>query len=353
MSTNANSDTAETESTETDDGDASAANAEPATASADTDAGSTQEPDVDQSEAETAIDDEPAESAGVEETETAEKTAAIENKNADPNASGAEDDADGKDEPAVEGPPATFQATIQGGTIKTVLKTLRAIVDEARIHIDENGISMRAVDPANVAMDDLDLTAAAFESYDATPGVIGVDLDRFADAVGMANKGDPVQLSLDQQTRKLVIHVDGLEFTMACLNPKTIRAEPEIPDLDLPAEVTLSRNTLDRGVKAADMVSDHIRFTMDEAPEQFCIEAEGDTDDVELEIDSEDLKDVTAADAEALFSLDYMKDVVRTIPKGTAVTMTVGTDFPVIMAYELADGNGHVTRMLAPRIRAD
>jgi proliferating cell nuclear antigen len=341
MSTNTNSDTAETERTETDDGDASTANA------VNTTTGRSHEPVTDHDEDET--DDEQPETAGGENSKTGEPVA----KNEREDTEAPEDSADGEDEPAVEGPPARFQAAIQGGTIKTVLTTLRAIVDEARIHIDENGISMRAVDPANVAMDDLDLTAAAFESYDATPGVIGVDLDRFADAVGMANADDLVQLSLDQQTRKLLIHVDGLEFTMACIDPGSIRAEPEIPDLDLSAEITLSRDALDRGGKAADMVSDHIKFTMDETPEQFCIEAEGNTDDVELEIDSEDLEDVTAADAEALFSLDYLKDIVRTIPKGTAVTMRFGTDLPVIMAYDLADGDGQVRRMLAPRIRTD
>ena len=332
MSTNANSDNTETESTGTD-----------------TDTGVEQEPDVDENEAEIATENEPVESSVTEDPETASGSESEEEQDAE----GAVDDADGGEESTVEGPPAKFQAAIQGGTIKTVLKTLRAIVDEARIHIDENGISMRAVDPANVAMDDLELTAAAFESYDATPGVIGVDLDRFADAVSMANKGDLVQLSLDQQTRKLLIHVDGVKFTMACLNPKTIRTEPEIPDLDHPAEVTISRSALDRGAKAADMVSDHIKFTMNDAPEQFSVEAEGDTDDVSLEIDSEELEDVTAADVEALFSLDYLKDLVRTIPKGTAVTMRFGTDLPVIMAYELADGEGQVQRMLAPRIRTD
>lgn len=116
-----------------------------------------------------------------------------------------------------------------------------------------------------VAMDDLDLSAAGFESYDATPGVIRVDLDRFADAVGMTNKGD-VQLSLDQQTRKLVIHVDGVEFTMACIDPQTIRAESEIPDLDLPAEVIISSDVLNRGVKTANMMSDHIRSRWTKRP---------------------------------------------------------------------------------------
>jgi proliferating cell nuclear antigen len=38
------------------------------------------------------------------------------------------------------------------------------------LKIDETGIRVRAVDPANVAMDDLNLSASAFESYEATFG---------------------------------------------------------------------------------------------------------------------------------------------------------------------------------------
>jgi hypothetical protein len=138
-------------------------------------------------------------------------------------------------------PPKQFRAAIQGGELKTVLKTLGAIVDETRIHIDEDGLRMRAVDPANVAMDDLELEAAAFESYDASPGLLGVNLDRFSNVVKMANKTDLVQLWFDTSTFKLVVYIDGLEFTMACLDPQTIRSEPTLPDLDLPASATVSR----------------------------------------------------------------------------------------------------------------
>lgn len=51
--------------------------------------------------------------------------------------------------------------------------------------------------------------------------------------------------------------------------------------------------------------------------------------------------------------LDCTKAPVRTIPPGTSVRMTLGTDFPLIMTYDLADGDEHGTRMLAPRIRSD
>ena len=251
------------------------------------------------------------------------------------------------------GAPTRFSGAITGGTIKTVVSTIASIVEETRIHADEDGIRIRAVDPANVAMDDIVLEAAAFESYDATSGVLGVDLERFSTIIRLANSGDLVQVSLDLETRKLVVHIDGIEFTMACLDPQTIRAEPEIPDLDLPAEATVDRDALDRGVKAADMVGDHVYVRMDEPTEALLLSADGDTDEVTLEIPREELSDVTVVEAESLFGLDFMKAIVRTIPTGTSVTMTLGTDFPLIMSYDLADGDGHVTRMLAPRIRSE
>ena len=254
------------------------------------------------------------------------------------------------DEPTSTGPPSTFRAAIQSEPLKNILRALRATVDEARVKIDETGIRIRAVDPANVAMDDLDLSASAFESYDATPGVIGVDLDRLWDPVSLANKGDLVQLHLDTESRKLVVAVTGLEFQMACLDPATIRSEPTLPELGLPASVTVDRDTLRQGVKAADLVADHVGLRMIPDEEVFRIDAEGDTDSVDFRIDADDWEAVTLTEASSLFSLDYTKKIVRTIPAGTAVTIDFGTGFPAMLSYDIGDGDGSMIRMLAPRI---
>jgi proliferating cell nuclear antigen len=254
------------------------------------------------------------------------------------------------DEPTSTGSPETFRAAIQSEPLKNILRALRATVDEARVKIDESGIRVRAVDPANVAMDDLDLSASAFESYEATPGVIGIDLDRLWDAVSLANKGDLVQLHLDTESRKLVVAVTGLEFQMACLDPATIRSEPTLPELELPASVTVDRDTFRQGVKAADLIADHVGLRMDPDEEVFRIDAEGDTDSVDFRIDADDWEAVTLAEASSLFSLDYMKKIVRTTPAGTAVRIDFGTEFPAMLSYDLGDGDGSMTRMLAPRI---
>ena len=256
-------------------------------------------------------------------------------------------------EPEATGPPTVFRAAITGGEFKSLVKSLRAIVDEARVHISETGLEVRAIDPANVAMDDFELTSAAFESYEATPGTLGLNLERLESIVKMANKGDLIQFSFDAQTRKLLIAIDGVEFTTACLDPDTIRAEPELPDLELNAQATIEQGDLSRGVKAADMVSDHIAFEMSEADRCLAISAEGDTDDIRFTLEENDLTDTSFTDAISLFSLDYLKDITKTIPKGQEVSLRFGTDFPVMMEYDIADGDGHALRMIAPRIRSD
>ena len=246
-----------------------------------------------------------------------------------------------------------FKAIVNASTLRDSLDAVSVLVDECKIRLNEEELSIRAVDPANVGMVDLTLEAAAFESYEADGGVIGVNLDRLEDIAGMANSDDLVHLELDEETRKLHIEIEGLSYTLALIDPDSIRQEPDIPDLDLPAEITLEGAQLDRGIKAADMVSDHIRLRVDETEETFHIEAEGDTDDVDLKLTSEDLINLTAGPADSLFSLDYLKDMNKAINADAEVRVELGEEFPVKLHYEFAEGLGNVTFMLAPRIQSD
>jgi proliferating cell nuclear antigen len=246
-----------------------------------------------------------------------------------------------------------FKAIVDAETLRTALDSVSVLVDECKIHLEEDGISIRAVDPANVGMVDLTLDREAFESYETDGGLIGVNLSRLEDIAGMADAGQLVNLELDEETRKLHIEFDGLEYTLALIDPDSIRQEPDIPDLDLPADIVIEGRDIDRAVTAADMVSDHIALGVDADGEFFYVDAEGDTDDVHFELDEEDLLSLEAGDAHSLFSLDYLKDMNKAIPNDGEVTIELGEEYPVKMHFEIAEGMGHVTYMLAPRIQSD
>ncbi|WP_435197560.1 DNA polymerase sliding clamp [Natronomonas sp. EA1] len=247
-----------------------------------------------------------------------------------------------------------FKAIVSAETLRDTLDSVSVLVDECKIRLEEDGLSIRAVDPANVGMVDLTLAASAFESYETDgDGVIGVNLSRLEEFAGMADAGQLIQLELDEETRKLHIKIEGLEGTLALIDPESIRQEPDLPDLDLPATVVVEGRDINRAVKAADMVSDHIALGVDADAETFYVDAEGDTDDVHLELEREDLIDLSAGDARSLFSLDYLKDMNKAIPGDAEVTLELGEEFPVKLHFELAEGACQVTYMLAPRIQSN
>ena len=246
-----------------------------------------------------------------------------------------------------------FNAIVRAETLQATLDSVGVLVDECKIHLDDGGIEIRAVDPANVGMVDLSLDAEAFESYEADGGLIGVNLVRLQDIAGMADSDQLVHLELDEETRKLHISIDGLEYTLALIDPESIREEPDLPDLDLAATIVIEGRDIDRAVTAADMVSDHIELGVDESDEVFYVKAQGDTDDVHLELDADDLIDLVVGPASSLFSLDYLQDMNKAIPKDTEVTMELGDEYPVKLHFDIAEGEGEVTYMLAPRIQSN
>jgi len=246
----------------------------------------------------------------------------------------------------------TFSAIVAADTLSAALEPVSALIAECKIHTTEDGLEVRGGDPANVAMIDMSLDADGFESYDADGGVIGVDLERLEDVLSMADSDDLVELDLDEETRKLHIEVDGLEFDMALIDPDSIRQEPDIPDLDLAGTYVFEGRRLDRAVSAADLCSDHIAIEA-RADSELVFEAEGDTDDVEDTLADRDLlSGMLDGDAcQSLFSLDYLKDMKKPIGSDTEVSLRVGDEMPIKMRYSAADGAVSVQNLLAPRIQ--
>ncbi|MHC3381706.1 DNA polymerase sliding clamp [Haloarcula sp. H-GB5] len=256
----------------------------------------------------------------------------------------------------VNHPPKRFSATAEADELARFLDSLTVMADECKIRTSPNGLQARAVDHANVGMVDGELNADAFESFDTTNGVLGVNLTRFEDVVNFADSGELVTLEYDTEKRKLHITVNGMEYTLALIDADTIRQEPDIPDLNLPSTLKVETGDLKRGIKAADMVSDHIEFKtqLAHSSDQLIIEAEGDTDDIKLELDDRDLIYSSIGDNVAsLFSLEYMKNIKKALPTNGSVEMEIGDEFPVKLRYGNEEETLSVEFMIAPRISSE
>lgn len=244
-----------------------------------------------------------------------------------------------------------FKAIIESEKLKETVEAVSSIVDEAKVNLTPDGISIRAVDPANVAMVSLNLKSSAFEEFTATDSELGVDLNRLTDILGMAEKAETVELDLDEESHKLVIQMSGLTYKISLLDPASIRKEPKVPQLELPAKIVLSGSDLRRAIKAAEKVSDHMCMGVD--GDTFYLEAEGDSDRMRLDMLKDQLVDLQPGDARALFSLDYLSDMIKSMGKSNEVTIELGRDYPAKLNFQIAGGAGDVSYLLAPRIESD
>ena len=245
-----------------------------------------------------------------------------------------------------------FKTTIKSEHIKDITTALKAMVSEAKWNLTPEGITIKAVDPANVAMVSLDIKKEAFEAYEATDGELGIDLTKLGGLLDMAEKDSIVELELDEVAHKLRVRMGTLQYTMALLDPSTIRKEPKVPNLDLPGTIIIKGEDIRRAVKASLTVGDYMTIGIE--GESCVMTADGDTDAVKLELLKTELIEITntGKDIKSLYSIDYLDKIGKIAAKVAQVTIHIGQDFPCKIGFDMFGGNGTVSYMIAPRVES-
>lgn len=264
------------------------------------------------------------------------------------------------DDPGAE----VAEIVTDGETIKPFLNAISRVVDEAKVHIDERGLSVTAVDPANVFMGEVALQADAFDTYGfKEETTIGVQLDGLQSAVRRARKNSGDELTLSIQDRRLTATVargyDNHEVvsqsTLDLIDPDSIRQEPHIPELD--RDVSLSVD--------ADAFTDALSYAVSGPNEQVWFKAQavnqhakalylsGETDTRKESVAISDIE--TGGTAEAVYSYDYMKEVLGGIGDVEPETITIVFDdeFPITVSMGSEDRPFKARYFLAPRVSSD
>ena len=276
-----------------------------------------------------------------------------------------EDAADDEATPETEAEPVdNMTLIVRAEVLQQAVDQLLTIVDEAILRIGYDGLSVSAVDPANVAMVDLEVEPGAFESVGDGMFPIGANLQRLDDYIDGASGGDPVTLSVDVETRSMHIEHTNVEVEMAGIDPDSIRGEPDIPEIDHTAEFDVDAKVLRDAVENAELVSDHVRFEADVDDGELVVSGQGDTDDIQTVIGADELADANfAEEVTSLYSLPYLTGgsqggskyggILKPLSSGTEVSGLFDEEYPIFLSYDFAEGFGHVQMMLAPRIQAD
>ena len=260
-----------------------------------------------------------------------------------------------------------FKAKVNANVLRECIESITAIVDEGKLRIAEDGLKLRAVDPANVAMVSFELQGDAFDEFrfavaeevksETEAGTeskaeteIGIDFVKLLGILGIGGR-EEVELELDEHAQKLFTRMGSLAYTISLLDPSSLRKEPKVPELDFPVQVIIETEEFRRTIRAAEKIGDHIVLGVD--GEVFYMEAEGEMDKLRLGLRKEQLIHLTPGTLHSLYSLDYISAMSKGMSHAENITLNLGKDYPLLIEFEVAEGKGKVSYLLAPRIESE
>jgi proliferating cell nuclear antigen len=236
--------------------------------------------------------------------------------------------------------------------LKSSIDAISNMIDEAGVIVSQEGIALRAMDPAHVALVDFKLEKEAFEEYDVNETLtLGIDLDRLNTILKRAGSSDRIELSTSD---------DGGSLRITIRNSATRRfdlplidvgeEELRVPQLEFPAKVEIDPKILSEGIKDAEIFSDHVTLRCD--AENLYISARGDLGNVEVKVSREEAVSFEVSEpCRSMFSIEYLKDMIKAGDIATTVRINLGNDIPVKLDF-LAPGVS-LSFLLAPRVESE
>lgn len=236
--------------------------------------------------------------------------------------------------------------------LRYYIDAISNMIDEAGISVGKDGITLRAMDPAHVALVDFELKKDAFDEFQVTkPLVIGIDLERFNTVLKRAGPTDKLRLEMDDDGNVLRVKFENITkrvFELPLI--EVSEGEQKVPNLEFPSQFELDPKIISEGIKDAEVVSDHVTIRADE---QFLtIEAKGDLGSAEVKISKDDaISFMSKGKSKSMFSIEYLKDMIKASDVASSVKLSLGENIPIKMDF-LAP-SARLSFLLAPRIESE
>ena len=229
------------------------------------------------------------------------------------------------------------------------------ISEEPTIVVDQDGVSVREMDPSHVAMCDFRLGKEYLDDFDCLnpPIKIALDLGNALKYFKSVRKDDYVRLAWDACDSKLRITFAGQNartFTVKTLEPTETKEDPPVPKLTLDAKVRLLTKALTHALSDLELLNDHAEISVDERIVRLTASNEGDQCDYAMERGDERLIDVRAStQAKAIYSIAWLKEFAKALSQlSEVITLELSNNMPIRVSVDLSGAQMHY--WLAPRI---
>ena len=240
---------------------------------------------------------------------------------------------------------------------KNFFGLLKILNEELTLHVDDSGIRVLGMDSSHVAMVDAKILPGLFNKFEVSEKIITINLLEFNKFLDRIGKDESPNIQYNTEEARLIILAKRQGYSRRFSLPTLEPLEEEIPEPKIlfKAKGRIITKSIDRAIKDADLVSEHVKFVLTE--DAMKINAVGDMGSAtnEYEKGSDELLELTieegVTEAAATFTLSYLKSMFGALKElAEIVTISLSTDMPIKIEAETNDPNLEIMLYLAPCI---
>jgi len=227
-----------------------------------------------------------------------------------------------------------------------IIDILSEIVAEVKIKINEFGLSITAMDPANVSMVGFKLPKSSFSLFETGEETLGVNLDNLKRILKRCGAGS--SLIMEKKENLLNIQIQDRikrNFSLGLIDVES--EEKEIPNLEFSSRVELNSIDLIDSIEDCSVVADACSFGIEEG--KFIIEAR-DLNSARSEF-SGDEANIKAENCKAKYSLEYLQKFIKASKLSEKTILNFANDHPLRM--DIRAPGMELSFILAPRVETE
>ena len=228
-----------------------------------------------------------------------------------------------------------------------IVTIISELVTEVKIKFDETGMSLTAVDPANVAMVHFRIPSDLFVEFNVDkPQSIGVNLDNLKAILRRCKPGSALTLQRHENILKIGI-LDRIrrDFNLALIDIDA--DDKEMPQWELNSVIKMNSDSFVEVIEDCLVVSDACSLIAE--PNKFIVEAFG-INSARIEFSSDEA-DIASANSMARYSLEYLNKFIKGAKISNRVQISFSSNHP--LRLDFSTGQVILSFILAPRIEQD
>jgi len=232
------------------------------------------------------------------------------------------------------------------GLFSRVIEIISELVTEVRIKINDDSLSITAMDPANVSMVNFVLPKNFFSRFEADQEVLGINLENLKRILKRSGPGSSLVMEKKENTLSIQIQ-DRIKrnFSLSLIDVET--EEKEMPNLEFSSIVELGSQDFVDSVEDCLVVSDACSFIIKEG--KFIIEAHG-LNSAMSEFSGDEAK-IQAEECKSRYSLEYLQKFIKASKLSEKTTLRFANDHPLRM--DIKKDFMQISFLLAPRVETE